>query len=225
VSSPSWMLSRVARETLQYHAAADADRLALMNAESLRDYLAYLVCIYGLESPVELAVYRLFDRESSVGGLRMRMGRLHDDLLSLGMTSYEISTAARCTWNPVRTRAEAFGWLFAIERSALLSGLIRRYLASQLPAAALTGGRYLDAYASTAGDRLRILGDFMSEQAGRGAVQPEAIVDAATRAFNVQRQWYGRVVRRRTQPVAKLPANEPRMPVVEKSPSLKRSAS
>ena len=108
------------------------------------------------------------------------------------MTELDVSSLPRCETVAVSNRAEALGWMYVVERSMLLAGLIRRFLATELPTTVALAPRFLDAYEGVAGSRLRVLGDFMTEQANRRLVGSEAIVKAATRAFVVQEHWYAR---------------------------------
>ena len=199
------MLIRLALETRAYHGPADEDRLAMMDLTALPAYGRFLARVYGFEAEAELALSEIPSVASHVHGLRGRIGCLRDDLLNLGLSSLEIDTLARCKSISIKTTAQALGWLFVIERSTLLSGLIKRHLARQLPAAMAATG-YLDAYGTSAGERLRRFADMAGDYAGRGIAQPDSIVGGAVRAFETQLSWYTRSHRNRpiTQPVPRV---------------------
>jgi heme oxygenase len=199
--NPGWMLTRLARETRALHAIADGDRLELMNATSLADYRSHLLRIYGFEAAVERALPNLAGTQLQVTHYRERLARLRNDLVALGMNMIELEVPPRSTSIAVRSPAHAFGWLFVVERNALVAGLIRRYLASQLPELERTAVAYLDA-SSDAGPRLRTLGDALGSYARREPGAPEAIIAAARVAFQQQHQWYARVARASLPPQA-----------------------
>jgi heme oxygenase len=184
----------LAKETQVHHAPADADRLALMRVTTVAEYRVLLSRIFRLESPVELAVSRVLRREPMVASLRQRVGRLHDDLVSLGMTNFEIASLSRCPAVQVQTVGEALGWMFVLQRSTLLAGLIRRYLATELPAAIESASAYLDTHSSGAGSQFRVFSDFMCEHVRRGSVDPHGLLGSTTRAFQLQRYWYARAM-------------------------------
>jgi heme oxygenase len=199
------MLIRLALETRAHHGPADEDRLAMMDLTSVADYRTFLARVYGFEADAELALAEIPTVASHVTGLRARVGCLRDDLLKLGLSSLDIDTLPRCKPIAIKTTAHALGWLFVIERSTMIAGLIRRHLASQLPAAMAASG-YLDAYGTAAAERMRRFAETASEYATRGIAHPDSIVGAATRAFETQRQWYSRRHHRNrqiTQPVVR----------------------
>lgn len=193
--NPGWMLTRLARETRAHHAVADGDRLELMTATSLAEYRSQLLRIYGFEAAVERALPNLAGTQLQVTDHRERLARLRSDLVALGVNMDELEVLPRCTSVAVRSPAHAFGWLFVVERNALVAGLIRRYLASQLPELERTAVAYLDASIDHAGPRLRTLGDVLGLYARREPGAPEAIIAAARTAFQQQHHWYARVAR------------------------------
>lgn len=193
--NPGWMLTRLARETRAHHPIADGDRLELMNATSPVEYRSQLLRIYGFEAAVERALPNVAGTQLQVTHYRERLARLRNDLVALGMNIDELEVLPRCTSVAVRCPAHAFGWLFVVERNALVAGLIRRYLASQLPELERTAVAYLDASSDHAGSRLRALGDVLGLYARREPGAPEAVVAAVRTAFQLQHHWYARVAR------------------------------
>ena len=177
----------------------------MMDLTSVADYRTFLARVYGFEAAAELELAQVPAVASHVLGLRARVGCLRDDLLKLGHSSLDVDTLPRCKPIAIRSTAQALGWLFVIERSTLIAGLIRRHLASQLPDAMAASG-YLDAYGTAAAERLRRFAETASDYATRGIAHPDAIVGGATRAFETQRQWYSRAhLRNRpiTQPIVR----------------------
>ncbi|NVB81406.1 MAG: biliverdin-producing heme oxygenase [Kofleriaceae bacterium] len=187
MSTPSWMLVRLALETRLHHKQADSDRLAMMEVATGYAYRACLARIYGLEASVEVALSRIADIDPSLVRARVKAGRLRDDLLALGMSSHDIATLPLATLH-VRTSAQALGWMFVVERLTLLSGLIRRHLSRLLPIEMNIGSRYLTPYGDAPGAQFRAFGDAVARYAID--IHPDAIVSAANEAFRAQRLWY-----------------------------------
>ena len=184
---PSWMLIRLGLETQQHHAVADADRIALMEAPSPLAYRANLAHIFGFEAPIETALAHVLD--ATVLRDRVKAHWLRRDLAALGLSPSEIECLPH---HPVRftSVAQALGWLFVIERHALLSGLIRRELEHRLGGAIGDATSYLAAYGDAPGARFRSLCAALDIYAAQHASYPTLIVAAASEAFRAQRQWY-----------------------------------
>ncbi|MDB4962747.1 MAG: hypothetical protein JWP01_2746 [Myxococcales bacterium] len=183
------MLLRVALETRSHHAAADADRLGILQEPSAARCRGLLGRIFGFEAPVEAAIAHTPGIDPAVLRGRNRMSLLARDLVALGMTAGEIVELPRLHL-PSRfsTATRALGWLYVVERSALVHGLVLRHLVSQLPST-MTGARaYLAAYEGSAGERLRTLGLALGEVA-RDAGAADAIVEGAKEAFHAQHRW------------------------------------
>lgn len=182
------MLIRLALETGGQHAIADEDRLKVMDAKTRAEYRAYLVRIYGFEAPVEEAIAKVADLEPELVQERQKIGRLHADLVALGLTPEVIG------WLPafpaasinVRSPAQAIGWLYVLERATMLAGLVRRHITRTLGDATATA--YLSADGGLPGTRFRALGEALCRHARRAS--PKAIISAANEAFRAQRQWY-----------------------------------
>lgn len=186
MSTPSWMLVRLALETRLHHKQADSDRLGMMEVATGYAYRACLARIYGLEASVEVALSRVTDIDSSLVRSRVKAGRLRDDLLALGMTQDDIAMLPLATVH-VRTGAHALGWMFVVERLTLLSGLIRRHLSRALPIEMNIASRYLTSYGEAPGAQFRAFGDSVARYANE--IHPDAIVAAANEAFRGQRLW------------------------------------
>jgi heme oxygenase len=174
--------------TRAQHAEADAPWLDLMVPTiSKQRYLDHLIRIYGFEAPLE-AAFHYTPGLSALVDLRprVRSGLLVQDLMHLGLS------AARIAHLPQRFAAfgsatEALGWMYVIERSALLHGSVRRYLLKRQPdlGDAVT---YLSAYEGIAGQRWSDLGDALEAVASDpGGLRQ--VVRAANQAFNALCDW------------------------------------
>jgi heme oxygenase len=172
------MLVRLALDTRCHHPLADEDRLAALSIATLADYRTFLLSIYGFEGSVERALHRLPQIDDLLARLPSRMDALRRDLLAL-----DANPEARAIID-IPSFAHALGWLFVVERQALLAGLLRRHLlhtlGDQTPCEYLTF--------DSPGARVRAYGDFASEVATK--LRPTTIVTAANEAFRVQHAWY-----------------------------------
>jgi heme oxygenase len=184
---PSWMLSRLKRETQSLHHAANADRL-----QPIRDqdgYVRYLERIWGFEAPVEAA----FARTSGLREVIDLRGRtqiklLRSDLSSLGM---RMPSSLPCCRNiPALSIAEALGWMYAVEHDALHHGQVKTQLEKRIPHVIASANSYLAGGERSAAARLSKLGIALDGVA-RDSTLVARIIDGAKRAFTFQRQWFG----------------------------------
>ena len=180
----SWMLLRLELETRQHHAAADEDRLALMDVGSAADYRVQLARIYGFEAAVELALADLLEIRE-----RAKAHRLRRDLLALGMTEPAVATLPRCAVR-LASATHALGWLFVLERHTLTAGLIRRQLEHRCSTEIASATSYLATYGETPGARFRSLCASLDDHAQQQPSYATLIVAGASEAFRCQRQWY-----------------------------------
>jgi heme oxygenase len=191
---PSWMLARLNRETVVHHAAADADRSSPLTAiASDRGYRDFLGRIYGFEAPLE-AAFAAVPALADLVDLRARSAvrLLRCDLAALGVD--DPTTLPRCrAIPPFRIAAEALGWMYVVERNALLHGTVRRHLEKRLPAPLAAAGHYLANSERTVGSRMTELGIALDHSAHCLRVAAQ-IVDAAKTAFRRQRHWFNQVV-------------------------------
>lgn len=191
------MLSRVNRETRQYHPLADNDRLALLATGADRARYANLLSrIFGFEAPLEAVLLMSTGLEQWLdlrdrGHLRL----LRADLQSLGVV--DANRLPRCTSVfPFRHPAEALGWVYVIERNTLLHGVIERHLRTRMPDVMKTAGSYLAGQQRSNGLRLRDLGAAMDRMAKDPACA-DRIVSGAKAAFRSQHSWYEAALPRR----------------------------
>ena len=182
----SWMLAHLAQQTQPFHAAADGDRLGLMERATVERYRTLVTQIYCFEAPVEAACV-------ATPGLPQRIVRTHAKCQALAADLEALGIAAReavpIDGPRFESAAEALAWVWVLHRNTLVHGLIYRYLASKLPDTMRVAGSYLCAFEGRAGALLRELGLALDEHARRASIA-ERMVAAAREAFRAQHQWY-----------------------------------
>ena len=151
-------------------------------------YLTFLVRVYGFEAPVEAAFLRTPHIDDLIDlRARSRMRLLRADLAMLGETSAEELPAMPA---PAFARVgEALGWMYVIERNALLHGLVRRHLETAIPTVIHRAGSYLAANDRVTGLRWKELGEILDRYA-RTILQRDQVVDAAFLAIRALHAWF-----------------------------------
>lgn len=184
------MLTRLNLETRAQHPEADYPWLELMSIDATRwRYVDQLVATYGFEAPVEAAL-QLTPQLFEVIELRRRSrsGFIVEDLLALGLTPSKIARLPQCRHIvPFRDPAEAFGWMYVLERATLLHESVRMHIASRMPT--VSGWSYLSAYQNVASQRWMDFGRALDDYAVTPA-SAEHVVAAARAAFTCQRDWF-----------------------------------
>ncbi|HLL25535.1 MAG TPA: biliverdin-producing heme oxygenase [Kofleriaceae bacterium] len=180
------MLLRLALDTASHHVAADEDRLAVMDVKTRGEYVTHLARIYGFESVVEDMIARVSDIDPVILRDRQKTARLRSDLLALGSSSSRIASLRTLSRANIRTPAQALGWLYVLERSTRLAGVIRRHVQHLLGADIAVS--YFTSGSETAGARFRMFGELLGAYARR--YTPSQIVFAANEAFRAQRLWF-----------------------------------
>ena len=127
------MLKRLDAETRPLHAAADECWLGLMRPDvSLLDYAVQLERNYGFIAPYDAAI-------AYTPGLalrpRARTTLLVRDLLALGRSPLEVATLPMCLDIDLECPLAALGWIYVVERSALVHAGMLRHLCNSLPIA------------------------------------------------------------------------------------------
>ena len=186
------MLARLGSETAVFHGDADADvdRFLFKTTSTVDDYRSYLERIYGFLAPLETAL-------AAADGLpqlldltpRVKAPLVVHDLLALGMTMHEIDALPLYVNIPAfRGPVAALGWMYVAERPMLASAVIRRHLATRLPAQVRDASAYLSCYLGLVGTMWRELGEVMDRAATTPALA-DRIVLSACDAFRAQHRW------------------------------------
>lgn len=185
------MVERLSQETSVFHTDADRDIDTLFQSHvNVDDYRTYLIRSYGFEAPLEsaLALSSSLDMMLDLRG-RARAGLIAQDLMRLGLRPAQVSELPMCLVVPqFRGTAEALGWMYVVERSALAHAIIRRHLMTVLPEAIVAASSYLSSAGGLLGTRWRQFGAALDEIATHPAVA-DRIVSSAIDAFRCQRRW------------------------------------
>lgn len=181
------MLVRLALETRAHHAAADADRLELLENPTSARYRTFLEAVYAFETRYERLLIQTPRLEPRIIRGCTRTHLLRADLRALGTDEAVLAKPPVPVIPAFRSEAQALGWVYVVERNTLLHGLLRRHLWRVLPRDIARAGSYLAALASP-GTHYRELGLDIDAAAARTA--PSVIVDAASEAFAGQRLWF-----------------------------------
>jgi heme oxygenase len=176
-------LARLEAETHAYHRTADGVWLALLRADVTRQqYGDQLARAYGVEQPLEAAL-AYTPHLSSILQPRRRAKLLLKDLAALD----HAVQPTRAWIAPFPALAEAFGWLYAIERTARLHAMVCGNVLAHRPE--LEGAtRYLDDRAALS--RWRAF-DVALERIARNPRIEDRIAGAAHSAFRTLIDWYG----------------------------------
>jgi len=184
------MLAKLNLVTRPWHAPVDDAWLDLLRPDTTSaDYLAQLVRMYGLVAPFESAckytpgVGRYLDTRQL-----LRAGLIAQDILALGVTPAQVATIQTCpaimSFNDV---AEAFAWLYVVERSTLLQEGVRRHLLQVQPGLAKAVS-YLAAFDTTAGERWLAFDRMLDRVVAELGVEAQ-LLSAAEAAFASTRAW------------------------------------
>ena len=147
-----------------------------------------LVKVYGFESAIEAALTRTPRVERLRLFHRPRSRLIAQDLLALGLAPAQLAQLPRCDEVPgFRDVSEALGWLYVVERSALLHLKTCSRLVLQL--SEVEGAfSYLLHHDCSIGARWSAFGRTLDYIAA-GELSAPRIVNAAIDAFECQRRW------------------------------------
>ena len=180
------MLKCLERETQGHHARADAPWRALVVGDLSRaQYTAQLARLYGFEAPFEGALAYTPELPGEWRH-RARSGLIAMDLLALGVSPAKIARLPQCDLiAPFRGRAEAFGWLYVVERATLWHEAVRHNLDVRRPEVA-NACAFLGASSVLSIRRWQELATVLE----RLSCEEEQIaIEAAHQAFTCQRMW------------------------------------
>jgi heme oxygenase len=176
---------------MRWHGEADEPWLNLLAPTvSVADYLGQLVRAYGFIASFEGAckytpnLARVFDFRHLT-----RAGLIAQDLLSLGLRPSQVASVPHCpTITCYRSVAEAAGWLYVVERSALLHAGIRLNLLRRLPDVE-NACSFLGVNDAQIGERWAAFGS-MIERVGVTPALADETVAAARDAFDSWKRWF-----------------------------------
>jgi heme oxygenase len=186
VDAANGTLERLETETRSYHRAADAGWRSLMTTEvSAHDYVGQLVRVFGFEGPLEAALAYTSHLELLVDvHERFRAGFIAQDLLALGLKPGEIARLPQCVLAPFASPLEGLGWLYVVERTALMHDEVRRYLGVRLPQA-----REACVYLTSAERHVRQRWHELGHQIERAVRSQRAFDELASGARAAFRTW------------------------------------
>jgi heme oxygenase (biliverdin-IX-beta and delta-forming) len=185
------LLSRLNAETQPHYAEADRDLDLYLFKPNLttRDYMTFLARALGFVAPLEAALARAPGLHEVLDvNPRMKSALIVHDLLALGMTMSEVHTLPQCAPPVLRGPAAALGWLYVVEREALLGGVLREHVATRLPTEMARASAYFTAYQGRAGKLWNELGLAMNLVASKQAIA-DRIVTSAHDGFRAQLRW------------------------------------
>lgn len=187
---PSWMLSKIKRETQSQQAAADEGRLApLRSTSTAPSYTSYLARVYGFEAPIETAFQASRELRNLVDlSWRSQVRLLKSDLAALGVV--DATTLPTTPVPTFSTVMDALAWMYVVEQSAVLHGQLRRHFSRWLPQQLAGAGCYLLGGERAVGTRLSELGAALDRHAATPEIATK-VVDTARAVFRRQRLWFG----------------------------------
>jgi heme oxygenase len=179
-------LERLEADTRAYHRAADAGWRSLMTTEvAALDYVNQLVRVFGFEGPLEAALAYTSHLDLLVDvHERFRAGFIAQDLLALGLKPAEIARLPQCVLAPFASPLEGLGWLYVVERTALMHDDVRRYLDVRLPQA-----RQACVYLTSADRYVRQRWQELGQQIERAVRSQRAFDELASGARAAFRTW------------------------------------
>jgi heme oxygenase len=184
------MLVRLERDTRAHHAPAEADLYRALDEPTAAGYRRFLATVYRFEYAVEAQLVGVEDLPLDFVAAQLRTGELCHDLLAIGSDVRVHETFAReCEPPRLASAADAFGWMYVLQRNTLHHGALFRALAPHLRSVLQRASRYLTAYANDVHQRWHALGVHLD----RAATTPERahrILAAAHDAFAAQHRWY-----------------------------------
>lgn len=167
-----------------YHAEADSPWRALLAPDLTRvRYADQLARAYGFEQPLEAALQHT-PYVGSILAPRTRSGHIKRDLFALDYGA--LAAIPRCLIAPFPSLAEAFGWLYVIERSARMHAMIAGHVLARLPQLAHAVTYLAD---DDAQNRWRQLGTALDRIAWSSRIEDQVIAAAHT-GMRTLCDWY-----------------------------------
>ena len=181
---------RLRRETVHQHETLERRLHLLEPGLSLQRYRLVLQSFHGFYAPVEDELSRLVATPASLGfPLRRRADLLARDLLTLGLSHFDIAGLPRCADLPRLCRTEHLaGCLYVLEGACLGGQIIAKALRGRLPLTNDHGLAFFVGDGSGTGARWRLVLRWLEDLMRRGAVGDE-IVAAARETFCSLDSW------------------------------------
>lgn len=193
MASASRIIGRLIEETREHHAASDLVHERLFRSDVTSTYyLAFLVRVYGFQAPVDAMISEtpLLDRLLDLPS-RARATLLTRDLIALGLHASQILDLPQCLAVPqFRGAAEALGWMYVVERTALAHSMVRQELTHKLPHEMRCASAYLRANTGRVQARWQELGAVLDDIGAHPAVA-DRMISSAREAFRQQQRWIG----------------------------------
>jgi heme oxygenase len=189
------VLARLEHETSDLHAAAEADRFAVLDDATAAGYRRLLATIYHFEYAVEASLVNVSELPVRLLLANLRTGALGADLLALGTDLAVRDTFARDVELPIIAGVGAFGWFYALQRNTLHHAGLHRALAPRLRSVLHVASRYLTFHANDVYERWHQLGAHLDRCAPTPGHVRE-IVAAARDAFVRQHRWFAATLAR-----------------------------
>lgn len=182
----TWVIAKLQRATRGQAIASDAIRAGLPGNRA--EYVDYLRRIYGFEVPIESA-FALTDKLAETVDLRSRR---RSRLLKADLSNLNAAPPGELglLHLPPRfsTACEALGWMYVVDRSALLHAALQRHVV-QIPALAKATS-YLTNGGRGARARLEDLALALDEVVHTPEMA-DLVIEAALHAFTTERDWFG----------------------------------
>jgi heme oxygenase (biliverdin-IX-beta and delta-forming) len=205
------------RNSLRIHTRSHHERIeqALDLPRSVRsrdDFERLLARFYGFYLPHEARLRSYASALDAYGielGRRLKTAKIHDDLLSLGMSAEEISGLPQCVDLPeLSTPQQALGSLYVLEGSTLGSQVIARALNKNADLDIMSAMRFLSGYGASTGTMWL---SFVSSLDAAG-LETEGIADAqegAVQTFDCLERWMCRFGPEKLATPASIPRPSP----------------
>jgi heme oxygenase len=183
----SWLLTKLEVATRPWHLAVDRRWHELHRPGVMRaDYLEALVETFGFVAPLESACKYTTGLDRWLGDRPLtRAGLIAQDLVALGMPPALMTRVPQCEdITTFRSVPEALGWLYLVERAAIVRDGLQEHLVARVPNLEV-GCSFLAATDGCATERLAGFGAKL-ERAGDAV--PE-ILASARDAFACAHRW------------------------------------
>ncbi len=187
--------ARLRAETRSDHDAIEANpRMSRLTALDLGlcDYAAILSRMAGFHAPVERGLRRWAARFPAALDLEARLVKsdlLRQDLRDIGFAAEEGETEADGRFGAFPTIEAAWGCLYVVEGATLGGQIIARNLHAALGVTSDRGAAFHMPYGAATGARWQGFKAILTDEVGRGALDPDAIVAGAREAFAALDGW------------------------------------